>query len=124
MAGIDPKAAARLAPIDELLRKVQHAHGLVEQFAVAARQGKEEPIAIPLRRAFGSLKLAFMGAGLDELSQLSGAMEIAATRGGSANRRIGILREGIGSMRHQLELEQRLVLSEQRAAAESSDKPT
>ncbi|HEX7119729.1 MAG TPA: hypothetical protein VF212_13135 [Longimicrobiales bacterium] len=115
------QAAARLASLRELEAKVQHVHGMVEQFAAAAVRGADASLSIPLRRAFGRLKIAFLGEGFDQLSQLAGAMEIAAGRGSAASQKVRILREGVGSMRHQIELEQRAVQREQAERREEGD---
>lgn len=109
--------AARLSALQDLESRVQHVHGLVEQFASAVNRGADSPLAVPLRRAFGQLKLAFLGAGMDTLSQLAGSMEIAAGRG-TPSHRVRVLREGVGSMRHQIELEQRTIHRELNALRE------
>jgi hypothetical protein len=70
-----------------------------------------------MKRAFGRLKLELMGAGLDTMSQLAGAMEIAAGRGGAPHQKARILREGVGSLRFQVEQEQRKVIREDQASA-------
>jgi hypothetical protein len=74
-------------------------------------------LAMPLKRAFGRLKLDLMGAGLDTLSQLAGSMEIAAGRGNAQHQKVRILREGVGSMRYQVEQEQRQIMTDEKAAA-------
>jgi hypothetical protein len=120
MAGnISAAAQQRIAALGDLLLKVQRVHGLVEQFA-AARTGQDS-MAIPIKRAFAQLKREFMGAGLDAISQLAGSMELAAGRGMGPQAKARILREGVGSIRFQIELEQRAVLAEAKAeAAEES----
>ena len=55
-------------------------------------------------------------AGLDTISQLAGSMEIAAGRGASHHQKARILREGVGSLRFQVEQEQRKVVTEDQAA--------
>ncbi|MHB1168194.1 MAG: hypothetical protein ACYC28_02825 [Longimicrobiales bacterium] len=113
MAGkLSPRAQTRLATLAELDRRVQTAHGLVEQFAVA--RSNLESLEIPLRRNFSQLKMHFMGAGLDSMSQLAGSMEITIRRGLQQAAKTRILREAIGSMRFTLELEQRSVVSAER----------
>ena len=54
-----------------------------------------------------------MGAGLDSISQLAGGMEIAAGRSGNQGTKTRILREGVGSVKFQMELAQRLILAEE-----------
>jgi hypothetical protein len=115
MAGkLSPGTQARLAELGTLLEKVHRAHNLVEQYA-AARTNAEQ-FLLPLTRTFGQLKLQFTGAGLDAMAQLAGSMEIASRRGLSQSTKIRVLREGVGSLKFQVELEQRTLVSENRAA--------
>ncbi|MEJ2215324.1 MAG: hypothetical protein P8099_01800 [Gemmatimonadota bacterium] len=112
MAGkLSAQAQAKLAMLREMARKIDHVRGLVEQFAVA-RGRNAELLAIPIKRAFGRLKLELMGAGLDNLSQLAGSMELAARRSGNQQKKARILREGVGTLVTQVELEQRAVVDE------------
>jgi hypothetical protein len=117
MAGnISPAAQGRLNDLALLLDKVHRAHGLVEQYAAA--KVKQDQHLLPLTRVFQQLKMHFMGAGLDGMSQLAGSMEIAARRGVSAHAKVRILREGVGSLRFQIELEQRAIVSAEKGAQE------
>ena len=117
MAGkLSPHAQMKLASLQAMSDKVQRVYGLVERFAAAREPRQAEMLALPVRRAFGRLKLELMGAGLDTLSQLAGSMEIAARRGASHQTKTRILREGIGSLRFQVEMEQRKILSDEAAA--------
>lgn len=100
--------------LHEFLSRVQRVHGLVELFVTV--KVNPEQYEMPVRRAFEQLKLQFMGAGYDSLSQLAGSMAMAAKRGGSMINKGRILREGVGSMRFQLELEARSLLSAEMAA--------
>jgi hypothetical protein len=114
MAGnLSPAAQGKLADMQMLEAKVQRAHGLVELYATA--KVKQEQYLLPLARQFTRLKMEFMGAGLDAMSQLAGAMEIAARRGLSPVQKARILREGVGSLKFQLELAQRAVASDDQA---------
>jgi hypothetical protein len=120
MAGkLDSAAQMRLATLGEFVPRVQHAYGLVEQYA-SSRTNQEQYVQ-PMTRAFGKLKLQFMGAGLDSLSQLCGSLEMAARRGLSPISKARILRDGVGSLKFQLELEQRSVVSEAEAAARRAE---
>lgn len=107
---ISPRAQAKLAALSALGDKVSRAHGLVEQFAVA--QANPDQYLMPLGRLLGQLKMEFMRAGLDALSQLAGSMAMAAKRGFGASAKARILREGVGSMKFQIELAQRAVVTE------------
>lgn len=99
----------KLAELRKLTDKVHHVHGLVEKYAAAKTAQQARRQVLPLKRAFGKLKLELMGAGFDTLSQLAGSMELAAGRGGSQRNKVRILREGVGSLRFQMEQEQRNV---------------
>jgi hypothetical protein len=117
---LSPAAQVKLATLQQVSDRVQHVHGLVERFATTRDPRQAEQYAQPMKRAFGRLKIELMGMGLDSLSQLAGAMEIAAGRGGGAATKGRILREGVGSMRFQVEHEQRQVLA-QDAVAQALD---
>jgi hypothetical protein len=124
MAGnLSPAAQGKLAELAALLEKVHRAHSLVEQYA-AARVNAEQ-FLLPLNRQLTQLKMQFMGAGLDSLSQLAGSMELASRRGMSPLARVRVLREGVGSIRFQVELAQRAIVTEaksaQRTSAEAGD---
>jgi len=123
MAGkLSPKAQIQINALRAMADKVQHVYGMVERFATTRNAKEADRMAQPMKRAFGKLKLDLMGAGFDSMSQLAGAMEIAAGRGGSAKNKARILREGVGSLRFQVEQEQRKIAAEdereQRHAAE------
>lgn len=113
--------AARLSTLNDLAARVQHVHGLVEQFASAVTRGAEAPLVVPLRRAFGQLKVTFLGEGMDSLSQLASSLEIAAGRGASSSQKVRVLRDGVGSMRQQIEVEQRTILRELNALRETGE---
>ena len=118
MAGkLSPSAQAKLSELEPLLLRVHRCHALVEQFA--ASKGTMD--TVPLKRAFGDLKRSFMGVGFDSVAQLAGAMEIAAGRGAGANTKIRILREGMGSIRFQVELEQRAIVQQGTVVEEKKD---
>jgi hypothetical protein len=112
---LSPAAQARYSAIQPVADKVHRVHGLVEQYA-AARGSSTEHLGLAASRAFSQLKLHFMGIGLDSLSQLCGSMEIAARRGMAQHSKARILRDGVASLRFQLELELRSIVSEDQAA--------
>lgn len=107
MPAITPRGQAKLSALSEIQRTTQTLHSLTEQFATA--KVHEDQFAQQLKRRYGRLKLKLMGAGFDRLSQLAGAMEIAAGRGGSNRNKARVLREGIASMKSQLDIEERVV---------------
>ena len=113
MAKLSPSATLKLNELEQLSGKVQRVHGLVEQFAVAKANPDQYEMAI--RRTFEQLKMQFMGAGMDAMSQLCGQMAMASKRGMSQVSKTRILREGVGTLRFQVELEARSVVSEDQA---------
>lgn len=122
---LSANAQVRLATLKDFDTRVARVHSLVEQFATD--KARPEQFLSPIARTFAQLKLQFMGAGLDALSQLCGSMEMASKRGLSTTAKARILREGVGSLRFQLELAMRTVVSEdeadrrRRAAAEGGN---
>ena len=110
---LSPSAQLRLATLQDLERRVQSIHGLVETYA--ATKQKPENYEMAIKRGFTQLKMHFMGAGMDAMSQLAASMEMATKRGMSQLNKTRILREGVGTMRFQIELEARTVVSEDQA---------
>jgi hypothetical protein len=100
-----PRERQQLAMLESLEHRVQRIHGLVERFA--AEQQDPEPIALAVRRAFAELKVHLSGAGLDAMAQTCAALEIAARRSGGRVSKVRVLREGVGSLRFQIEAERR-----------------
>ena len=122
MAGkLSPRAQIKLAALRTMADKVQHVHGLVEKFAAERNPKAAERMAQPMKRAFGRLKIDLMGAGFDTLSQLAGSMEVAAGRGGSQRNKARILREGVGSLRFQVDQEQKKVVAEDRREQQKAE---
>ncbi len=112
-------AALKLAELEEFDKKVQRVHGLVEQFATS-RSGTDT-ISATLKRSLGRLKTELMSAGLDAMSQLAAGLEIAAGRGMSQSTKRRILREGVASLRFQVEMEQRSVRQAELKAQEAAE---
>jgi hypothetical protein len=114
MSKLSPAARSRLANLEMLSEKVHRVHALVEMYATA--RSRPEQYLIPMGRLFGKLRMEFMGAGLDAMSQLCGSMETVARRGLAPASKVRILREGVGSLRFQYEMEQRAIIAEDEAA--------
>jgi hypothetical protein len=110
MANLSPGARARIAELSTLVDRVHRAHSLVEQYAAA--KVNSEQFLLPLARQLTQLKLHFMAAGFDAMSQLAGSMEVAARRGLSPMAKVRVLREGVGSLKFQVELAQRAIMDE------------
>lgn len=112
MAGkMSPTGARRIGELEEINRKVQRVYAMVEQLA-SVKNGADA-LAQSIKRELQRLKMTLMQAGMDSVSQIAGGMEIAAGRGGNPNMKVRILREGVGSIKFQCELEQRSILAEE-----------
>ncbi len=110
------RAQARLATLREFEQKTQRVYGLVERYASA--RADSESLTLTVKRALGTLKRELLGSGFEQLSQLAGQMEIAAGRRISQQAKSHILREGVGSIRFQLDLEARTTVKEDLEAQE------
>ncbi len=113
---LSARANARLLVLRELEQKTQRVYGLVERYATA--RADSETLTMGVKRALGQLKRDLLGEGFEKLSQLAGQMEIAAGRRLSQAAKSHILREGVGSLRFELELEQRVTVREDLAEQE------
>jgi hypothetical protein len=123
MAGkLTPAAQVKLAEIATISERLHRVHGLVEQFAADRANG--EQYLLPISRAFGQLKMLFTGSGFDAMAQLAGSMEMASRRGLSQAARIRVLRDGVGSLRFQLDLEQRMLQTEGRVEKKTDEGDT
>jgi hypothetical protein len=100
-----------MGELEELTRKVQRVYSMIEQFAVV--KNGADALSQSMKRELQRLKMQLMGAGLDSISQLAGGMEIAAGRSGNQSVKTRILREGVASIKFQIELESRSILAEE-----------
>ena len=116
MAVISPRDQGKLDALTDITRAAQTIYGLTEQFA-AARSG-EDSIAHQIKRRYGRFKRNLSNAGFDQVAQLAGGMEMAAGRRGSQRMKTRILREGMGTIRHQLDMEERVI---RKAGAEAAN---
>ncbi len=107
MAFLSPRGQAKLSALAELQRVADKVHGLTEEFA-GTRSG-EDRVAQQIKSRYRRFKMTLMGAGYEQLSQLAASMEIAAGRAGSQRTKARILREGLASIRFQLEMEERMI---------------
>ena len=117
MAGrLSPTAQQQVILFESFGPHVARLHSLVEQFA-AARTGQDQ-LKASLKRAASQIKMRFTSAGLDHLSQLCGSIELAASRSGNPNQTSRILRELVGSLKFQVDLEIKTTIRiDQEAAA-------
>lgn len=85
-------------------------NSLCEQYA-AAKTGQEN-IKSSLKRAAAQGKLKFMTSGKAQLSQICGAIELQASRTGAQNAMARALREHVGNLKFQIDLEMRIIIKE------------
>jgi len=118
---LNPVAQQKLIVLGDLYNRVQRLHGLVEQYAtVRANPGAFEG---PIRRACEQLKATLMGHGYGAMAQLAGALVLAAKRSGAVSGKARVLREGVGSLRSQIESEQRALVAENRMGRTQTTEP-
>ena len=106
MAGskLDGAGIQKMKTIDEAVIQLARLHGIVEGYALSFKQNKPTSLyASQIKRALfplvGLLKPQF---GL--ISDQVAAMNLVSSRGGPDTSKIRMLREGVGSLRQQLEI--------------------
>lgn len=106
MAGIklDGAGIQKMKTLEEATTQLQRLHGVVEQYALALKQNKPTSLfGMQVKRALsplvGLLKPQF-GLIADQVA----GMNLVATRGGAETAKVRMLREGVGSLRQQLEI--------------------
>ncbi len=109
MSDLTPRDRERLTQLETLAGRVRHVYSLVEQFAGTPRDA--EGLSVGLRRAFGQLKMQFTTAGFDKLANATGALELATRRGGSHGPKSRSLREGVGNLTRQVDIERRAIIA-------------
>jgi hypothetical protein len=97
----------RLAALETLTGRVRHAHGLVEQFASSPTEA--ERIGSALRRAYVQMKMLCTTNGFDRISQICGGLEMTSRRGMSHVPKARALREGVGNLTRQVDVERRQI---------------
>jgi hypothetical protein len=109
MSELSPQDRERLSQIETLMHRVRRANALVEQFASAPKEGDQ--LAGTLRRLFGQMKMQFTTAGFDRLALMCGGLELTARRGMSHGPKARMLREGLGNLTHQVDVDRRAIRS-------------
>jgi hypothetical protein len=106
MAGIklDGAGVQKMKTLEEAATQLQRLHGVVEGYALALKQSKPTSLyGMQVKRALtplvGLLKPQF-GLIADQVA----SMNLVASRGGAETAKIRMLREGVGSLRQQLEI--------------------
>src|SRR6187549_1821889 len=107
MAGLvklDAAGTQKMKTIDEALIMLQRLHGVVEMYALALKQNKPTSMfSQQVKRTITPL-VGFLKPQFGLISDQAAAMNLVAGRGGSETAKIRNLREGVASLRQQLEI--------------------
>lgn len=115
MAGkLSPNAQQQVALLESFTSDIGRINSLIEQYA-AAKVGHDQ-LKASLKRAASRTKMKLMSAGLDQLSQLCGTIELAVSRPGPPAQQIRTLRELVGSLKFQVDLAARTIVREEHEA--------
>jgi hypothetical protein len=106
---LTPKDRERLSTLETLTSRVRHANRLVEQFAASPKEA--EQMGSALRRTFGQMKMLCTTAGFDRLSQVCGGLEMTSRRGMSHVPKARALRDGVGTLTRQVDVERRQIMT-------------
>src|SRR3954469_4931257 len=101
---LDAAGTQKMKTIEEAVTQSQRLHGIVEQYGLALKQNKPashylQQVKRALPVLVGLLKPQF-GLIADQVA----AMNLVASRGGSDTARLRTLREGVGSLKQQLDI--------------------
>jgi hypothetical protein len=111
MAGkLSPAAQERITRLESFTNEVGRINSLIEQFA-AAKTGLDN-YRSSIKRAASQSKLKFMTLGMAQLSQICGTIAMTAARPGPPAAIARALREHVGALKFQIELEMRTVIRE------------
>lgn len=106
MAGkkLDGAGTEKMKTIDEATIMLQRLHGIVEGYALALKQNKPTSLyGMQVKRGLSPL-VGLLKPQFGLISDQVATLNLVATRGGSETAKIRMLREGVGSIRQQLEI--------------------
>jgi hypothetical protein len=109
MTDLSPRDRDRISQLETLVNRMRHLNALVEQFAGAPRDADQ--LSGTLRRSLNQMKQQFTTAGFDRLALMCGGLEMTARRGMSHGPKARALREGVGTLARQMEIEKRGILT-------------
>ncbi len=107
----------QLQTLDGFGNRMHHVRGLVEKLAVERMD--VEGVAGQCRRAFNQLKMQLAGAGLDTMANLCGQLELTARRGMPHASKVRMLRDGVGTLTRQIDVEKRQITTAAKRAADA-----
>ena len=117
MSAMNARDRDQIQTLDSFATRLHHVRGLVEKLAV--ERGDTDGIAVQCRRAFNQLKLQLTGAGLDTMANVCSQLELTSRRGMPQASKVRILREGVGTLTRQIDVEKRQIMTAAKRAAEA-----
>jgi hypothetical protein len=101
---LDGAGIQKMKTIEEAMIALQRLHGMVEQYALSLKQNKPTSMyAQQVKRTLSPL-VGLLKGQFGMIADVAAALNLIATRGGSETVKIRMLREGVGSLRQQLEI--------------------
>jgi hypothetical protein len=101
---LDGAGIQKLKTIDEAMIALQRLHGMVELYALSLKQNKPTSMyAQQVKRVLSPL-VGLLKGQFGMIADVAAALNLVATRGGSETVKIRMLREGVGSLRQQLDI--------------------
>lgn len=106
MAGskLDGAGVQKMNTLDEAATQLQRLHGIVETYALALKRNQPTSLyGMQIKRALSPL-VGLLKPQFGLIADQAAALNLVASRGGSEQARLRQLREGVGSLRQQLEI--------------------
>jgi hypothetical protein len=101
---LDGAGIQKLKTIEEAQVALQRLHGMVELYAMSLKQNKPTSMyAQQVKRVLSPL-VGLLKGQFGMIADQAAALNLVATRGGSETVKIRMLREGVGSLRQQLDI--------------------
>jgi hypothetical protein len=101
---LDGAGIQKLKTIEEAMIALQRLHGMVELYALSLKQNKPTSMyAQQVKRTLSPL-VGLLKGQFGMIADVAAALNLVATRGGSETVKIRMLREGVGSLRQQLDI--------------------
>ena len=101
---LDGAGIQKLKTIEEATIALQRLHGMVELYALSLKQNKPTSMyAQQVKRVLSPL-VGLLKGQFGMIADVAASLNLVATRGGSETVKVRMLREGVGSLRQQLEI--------------------
>jgi len=101
---LDGAGIQKMKTIEEAMIALQRLHGTVELYALSLKQNKPTSMyAQQVKRVLSPL-VGLLKGQFGMIADVAASLNLVATRGGSETVKIRMLREGVGSLRQQLEI--------------------